>query len=55
MRHFYNHLHLKEINQDIIYIATDYSMYTARAGSSVKLTVLLHYGVKARDDLTKRL
>lgn len=34
----------KEINLNIIYTATDYSMYTARTGSRLKLTGDLYLG-----------
>lgn len=42
---FYNHLHI-QINLDIIYMATDYSIYKARTGSKLKLTGALFWEKK---------
>lgn len=54
----------KEINRNIIYIATDYSMYNARSGSQLQLTRALFWRktetadmnspVKAWCDLAKK-
>lgn len=35
-----------EINLNIIYMATDYSMYKARTGSKLKLTGAFYFGRK---------
>lgn len=47
IRHFYNHLHIKEINLNIIYMATDYSMYKARTASKLKLNYELAFCVNS--------